>query len=182
MKRIAILTLLAAAVAAQAQPVPLQQPQPFLDNARVRSVQPQYQNVQVPRQECRSEWVTEAQPAPAQNNVGGIAIGAIVGGVLGNQVGKGHGREAATVAGAVAGGMVGNNVAGSNQQPQPVAGQREVRNCRQVVDVQQRATGYLRDLRIPRPRVRDRDAQPAGPQPAGAVSVTPVEAEYHRRN
>jgi uncharacterized protein YcfJ len=182
MKRIAILTLLAAAVAAQAQPVPLQQPQPFLDNARVRSVQPQYQNVQVPRQECRSEWVTEAQPAPAQNNVGGIAIGAIVGGVLGNQVGKGHGREAATVAGAVAGGMVGNNVAGSNQQPQPVAGQREVRNCRQVVDVQQRATGYLVTYEYRGHEYATVMRNQPGPNLQVQVSVTPVEAEYHRRN
>ena len=45
MKRVALLALLATgAVAAQAQS--------FVDRARVQNVEPQYESVQVPRQEC----------------------------------------------------------------------------------------------------------------------------------
>jgi uncharacterized protein YcfJ len=55
MKRLALLPLLAiAAASAQAQS--------FVDSARVQSVEPQYETVQVPREECTSQWVTEPQP------------------------------------------------------------------------------------------------------------------------
>ncbi|NML47207.1 glycine zipper 2TM domain-containing protein [Ramlibacter sp. G-1-2-2] len=141
MKRAALFALLATAfVAAQADT--------FVDNARVRSVQPQYETVQVPREECRSQWVNEPQavaaPQQQQNNIGGIVLGGVVGGLLGNQVGKGHGKEAATAVGAVTGAVVGNNIAnGPPQPPQYVDSQREVRSCRQVVDMQQRQTGFV---------------------------------------
>ena len=82
MKRIALLSLLAATAAGA-----MAQPQAFVDNARVRNVEPQYETVQLPREECSSQWVNEVRPAQATNNIGGIAIGAVVGGVLGNQVG-----------------------------------------------------------------------------------------------
>ena len=56
--RAALLALLVtAALAAQAQP--RFQPQSFVDHARVQAVEPQYDNVQVPRQECRSQWLNE---------------------------------------------------------------------------------------------------------------------------
>ena len=113
MKRIATLSVLAAAaLGAQAQA--------FVDQARVRSVEPQYETVQVPRQECRSEWVSEA-PAAQGPNYAGVAIGAVAGGVLGNQVGKGHGREAATAAGAVVGALAGNHIANRNAPQYPPA-------------------------------------------------------------
>ena len=117
MKRTLVLALLAASgVAAYAQP---QGDFAFTDEARVRSVEPQYQQVQVPRQECRTETVMEQRPVGGSGpNYGGVAIGAVVGGLLGNQVGAGHGKEAATAAGAVAGAMVGNNVAGGGYQTQ----------------------------------------------------------------
>ena len=128
--------LLLATVAATAQA------QSFTDEARVRAVEPQYETVQVPRQECTSQWVQE-QPravAPA-GGYGGAIIGGVAGGLLGNQVGKGHGKEAATAAGAVIGAITGDRIA--NSQPQGyVNQQREVRSCRTVNDVQQRLTGY----------------------------------------
>src|SRR4051812_35901527 len=134
MKRAVLLTLLASAgIAAQADT--------FVDNARVRSVDPQYENVQVPRNECSTQQVIEQRPGATSPSVGGMLIGAVAGGVLGNQVGKGPGREAATAAGAVAGAYVGNQVAGSNQAPpQQVA--RDVTTCRTVNDVQSRIVGY----------------------------------------
>lgn len=174
MKRVALLCALAAGfTAAQADT--------FIDNARVRDVQPQYESVQVPRQECRSQLVTEATPVAPAPNYGGIAIGAVVGGLLGNQVGGGHGKEAATAAGAVAGAMVGNNVAGGSTGPQYVEQQREVRNCRQVVDVQNRLTGYrvTYDYRG-RPYTTVMRQDP-GPNVQVRVSIEPVEPEYYRR-
>ncbi|MFC5498518.1 glycine zipper 2TM domain-containing protein [Caenimonas terrae] len=140
MKRAALLALIAtAAVAAQAQPQ-FQQPG-FVDRARVQSVEPQYENVALPRQECTSQWVSDARPPVGSSGYGGALVGGLAGGILGNQVGGGHGREAATAAGAVIGAITGDRLA-ANNQPQYEQAQREVRSCRTVQDVQQRLTGY----------------------------------------
>lgn len=141
MKRSAIFcltTLLAAGAQAQA----------FNDTARVRNVNPQYENVSVPRNECTSQWVTEQQPVASSRNYGGLALGGVAGAVLGNQVGGGRGREAATAVGAVVGALVGEHFANQNswggggyqQASQPQ--QRQVQSCRTVNDVQTRLTGY----------------------------------------
>src|SRR5690349_5934823 len=82
----------------------------FFDVANVRAVQPQYESVAVPRDECARQWVTEARPV-AQRDYGGAVVGGIAGALLGNQVGGGHGREAATAIGAVVGAMTGDNLA-----------------------------------------------------------------------
>jgi len=137
MKRLALLPLLAtAAFAASAQ-----QPASFVDRARVQDVQPQYQTVQVPRNECSSQWVTEQQPVAGSGGYGGAIVGGVAGGLLGNQVGKGHGREAATAAGAVIGAITGDRLANRPQAYEQT--QREVRTCRTVYDMQQQLTGYL---------------------------------------
>jgi uncharacterized protein YcfJ len=176
MKRVALFSLLAAAAAGA-----MAQPQAFVDNARVRNVEPQYESVQVPREECASQWVNEPRQVQASPNIGGIAIGAVVGGVLGNQVGKGHGKEAATAAGAVAGAMVGNSVANNGQQPQYVESQREVRSCRQVVDVQNRLTGYRVNYEYRGQQYTTVMHENPGPNLQVRVSVEPVEREYHHR-
>src|SRR5437879_376844 len=138
MKRSAILcliTLLAAGAQAQT----------FDDVARVRNVNPQYENVSVPRNECTSQWVTEQQPVAASRNYGGLALGGVAGAVLGNQGGRGHGREAATAVGAVVGALAGEHFANQNgwgSYPQAAPQQRQVQNCRTVNDVQTRLTGY----------------------------------------
>ena len=52
MKRIALVSFLAAAsLSAYAQT--------YVDNARVVSVDPQYDSVRVPRQECSNQWVSD---------------------------------------------------------------------------------------------------------------------------
>jgi uncharacterized protein YcfJ len=140
MKRSAILcltTLLAAGVQAQT----------FDDTARVRNVEPRYENISVPRNECSTQWVTEQQAVPASRNYGGLAIGGVAGALLGNQVGGGRGREAATAVGAVVGALTGEHFANQNgwgggyqQASQPQ--QRQVQNCHTVNDVQSRLTGY----------------------------------------
>ena len=136
MKRYALVCLLATlAVAAQAET--------FYDNARVRSVEPQYENVSVPRNECSTQWVNEnRQVAGGGQNYGGAVVGGVAGALLGNQVGKGHGREAATAVGAVVGAFAGDRIANQNRQDQYEVVPREVTSCRTVNDVQARLTGY----------------------------------------
>ena len=123
------------------------QAQTFNDTARVRTVNPQYENVSVPRNECTNQWVTEPQPVASSRNYGGLAIGGIAGAVLGNQVGRGRGRDTATALGAVVGALAGEHLANQNswgggyQQASPQQ-QRQVQSCRTVNDVQSRLTGY----------------------------------------
>jgi uncharacterized protein YcfJ len=176
MKRVALLALLATgAVAAQAQP----QGPSFVDRARVQDVQPQYESVQVPRQECRSQWVQDA-PTATGGGYGGAIVGGVAGGLLGNQVGKGHGREAATAAGAVIGALAGDRIA--NSQPQYVqAPPREVQSCRTVYDVQQRVTGYRVSYEYHGQQYTTVLREQPGRTLPVRVSVTPLEErEYHR--
>jgi uncharacterized protein YcfJ len=140
MNRSALFVLLATATVAVGA-----QAHTYTDNARVLGVAPQYENVSVPRQECRSDWVSEARPA-GRRDYGGAVVGGLAGAMLGNQVGRGHGREAATAVGAVVGALTGDNIAnrGRWEQPyEPVV--REVTSCRTVSVVQSRVVGYRVD-------------------------------------
>ena len=140
MNRTALFVLLASAGAAFGA-----QAQTYTDNARVVGVEPQYENVSVPRQECRAEWVSDARSAE-RRNYGGAVVGGLAGALLGNQVGRGHGREAATAVGAVVGALTGDNIAnrGRWEQPyEPTA--REVTACRTVSEMQSRVVGYRVD-------------------------------------
>ena len=173
MKRSAILcltTLLAAGAQAQT----------FNDTARVRNVNPQYENVSVPRNECTSQWVTEQQPVAASRNYGGLAVGGVAGAVLGNQVGKGHGREAATAVGAVVGALAGEHFANQNswgggyqQASQPQ--QRQVQTCNTVNDVQSRLTGYQVEYEYRGQVYSTVTREKPGRTLPVRVSVTPVE-------
>jgi uncharacterized protein YcfJ len=157
------------------------QAQTFNDQARVRSVEPQYETVQVPRNECSSQWVTE-QPRQAvvgSNGYGGAIVGGVAGALLGNQVGKGHGKEAATAAGAVVGAIAGDRLASNNAVAAP-AETREVRTCRTVYDNQSRVAGYrvVYEYRGHEYSTVMRE-QPGAMVPV-RVSVTPLEREYPR--
>ena len=116
----------------------------FYDNARVRSVQPQYESVNLPREDCRAEWVTQPQYiSSSETNPGGVIVGALVGGLLGNQVGRGHGRQAATAVGAVTGAMVGNHIAGGYGTSYAVqTAPQQVTRCQTVNEVQSQIAGY----------------------------------------
>jgi uncharacterized protein YcfJ len=139
MKRLALIPLLATiAVAAHAQP--------YFDNARVSSVEPQYENVRAPRQECGAQWVSEPRGdrvGRSERDYGGAVLGGIVGALIGNQVGGGHGREAATAVGAVVGAFTGNHFGNRDRWQQPVPVSREVTACRDVEELQSRLVGYL---------------------------------------
>jgi uncharacterized protein YcfJ len=110
----------------------------FEDSARVVSVNPQVEQVNQPRQECRTEYVTtQRQP---QRAMGGSIIGGIAGGILGNQVGGGSGRTAATAAGAIAGAIVGDRM--ENNNGGAVVEQQPVQRCVMVDNWQTRTNGY----------------------------------------
>jgi uncharacterized protein YcfJ len=171
MKRLALLPLLAVAAASA-------QAQSFVDSARVQSVEPQYETVQVPREECTSQWVTE--PQPVAGGYGGVIVGGLAGGLLGNQVGKGHGREAATAAGAVIGAIAGDRLAGRSAQDSPQA-QREVRSCRTVYESQHRLTGYRVTYEYRGHQSTLVTSEQPGRTLPVRVSVTPVQEQaYHR--
>jgi uncharacterized protein YcfJ len=142
MNRIAIASVLAAAAAGMTAA----QADTFFDSARVRSAEPQYEQVTVPREQCSMVWVNDTRRVdngPSGPNIGGLLIGGVAGGILGNQVGKGSGRDAATAAGAVVGALAGNHIAGNNNRvPQYATEQRQVQQCHTVNEVQQRVTGY----------------------------------------
>ena len=185
MKRIATIFLATAAAAGV-------QAQTFNDTARVRHVEPQYEQVSVPRQECHTQWVTDyqpvavQQPAASNRNYTGLVLGGVVGGLAGNQIGKGHGREAATAVGAVVGALAGEHLAGQNgwggQQAQPVQQQpvqRQVQNCRPVNDVQSRLTGYRVTYEYQgRSYTTVTREQPGRTLPV-QVTVAPAQPEYH---
>jgi uncharacterized protein YcfJ len=174
MKRLTLLALLATgAIAVHAQPPS------FVDRARVQSVEPQYESVQVPRNECTSQWVTEARPV-AGNSYGGAVIGGVAGAIVGNQVGKGHGREAATAAGAVIGAIAGDRIANRDAHPYEQT-QREVRTCRTVYDVQTQLTGYRVGYEYRGHQYVTLTREHPGNSLAVRVSVEPAEPEYHRR-
>ncbi len=117
----------------------------YIDTARVRSVQPQYETVTVPRQHCTSQWINETHRVETRDGhgYGGALVGGVAGAVLGNQVGKGHGREAATALGAVVGAFAGDRVArGGHRGERYEQVPREVQTCQTVNELQQRLTGY----------------------------------------
>jgi uncharacterized protein YcfJ len=109
------------------------------DWARVTVVAPQYERVNVPEEQCRTEYV------PVQANAGGSGyagpvIGGIAGGLLGSTLGNGNGKVAAAAAGAVAGSIVGANVQAG--QASANAGTQPVRRCALVDHWEKRLTGY----------------------------------------
>ena len=134
-KSTAVISLLmAAATGAHAEA--------FVDTARVRSVDPQYERVAVPRKECNSQWINEVRRTDGAPQYGGAIVGGLAGALLGNQVGRGHGREAATALGAVVGAFTGDHLANADAQPRYQEVPREVTSCRTVSEIQTRLTGY----------------------------------------
>lgn len=147
MKRLIIASLFASALVGV-------QAETYTDNARVRSAEPQYENVNVPRNECSTHWVEERVDRSAyerqsgpDRQYGGAILGGLAGGVIGHQIGGGSGKDAATALGVVLGAMTGDRMANDGRRgqydnrPQEIS-QREVQSCRTVYDTQTRLTGY----------------------------------------
>ena len=111
----------------------------FEDYGRVTRVTPQVEQVNRPRQECRTDYV-QVQQQP-ERSVGGSVVGGIAGALLGSTVGSGNGRTAATAAGAIAGAVVGDRVQNQNAQPGGVQ-EQAVKQCRTVDHWESRTSGY----------------------------------------
>ncbi len=147
MKRLVIASLCASALlGAQAET--------YTDQARVRGAEPQYENINVPRNECSSRWVEESDGHGAyerqngqERKYGGAIVGGLAGGVIGHQIGGGTGKDVATALGVVVGAIAGDRLENNGRRaqydnrPQEVS-QREVQTCRTVYDTQTRITGY----------------------------------------
>ena len=87
----------------------------YEDRARVISVAPQFERVNQPRQECRTEYVRESYYEAPQRSLGGAVIGGVAGGLLGSTIGRGNGRVAAAAVGAGVGAIVGDRVDNNRQ-------------------------------------------------------------------
>lgn len=169
MNRPALFVLLAAASAAMGA-----QAHTYTDNARVLGAEPQYENVTVPRQECRTDLVPDSRPV-GRADYGGAVVGGLAGALIGNQVGRGHGREAATAVGAVVGALTGDNLANRGRwEPPREPVLREVTSCRMVNDVQSRLVGYQVDYEYRGQRFSTLMQDQPGPFVAVRVSVEPV--------
>jgi uncharacterized protein YcfJ len=112
----------------------------FEDYARVREVTPEYQSVNVPRQECYSEVVPQQRYSRGGDSIAGPLIGGVAGGLLGSRFGQGNGRVASAAVGAVVGTIAGDRIANRDNRVEYV--DREVRRCRTVDNWESRITGY----------------------------------------
>lgn len=111
----------------------------YIDSARVLSVTPQTESVNVPRQECRTEY--QQQSYSSQNNsIMGAVIGGVAGGLLGNTVGRGSGRVAAAAIGAGVGAIAGDRLSRNNTVTTRTV---PVETCYQVDNWQTVNAGHL---------------------------------------
>lgn len=156
----------------------------YTDHARVRSAEPQHENISVPRNECRSHWINERSSGydsePQARQYGGAIVGGLAGGVLGHQVGGGRGKDAATALGVVLGAITGDQL--QNRDPrgqynnvQYENAQREVQRCRTVYDTQTRITGYRVDYEYRGQHYSTVLRENPGTSLAVRVSVDPIE-------
>lgn len=116
----------------------------FDDFGRVTNVQPQVEQVNNPRQECRTEYETVQRYPQRERSNGGAIIGGIAGGLLGSTVGGGNGKVAAAAVGAITGAIAGDRLDNDNNEGARSATveTRPVRQCRNVDNWETRTTGY----------------------------------------
>lgn len=164
--------------------------QTYGDTARVIAATPIYDQVQLPRRECRLEPATvyeerrmvRPEEVRARNEgIGpGAILGAIVGGVIGHQFGNSTGgRDHGTAAGAVIGGLVGNSIENDRESGYRRAGRevvvertpvtREVERCETATETSERIVGY--EVRYEYNGREFRTQMPYDPGPEMAVNV-----------
>lgn len=121
--------------------LPLAQAADFEDFGRVVRTTPQVEQVNRPRQECRTERVMVQQPQQ-QRSAGGSIIGGIAGALVGSQIGGGTGRTAATAAGAIAGALTGDRIDNNGYNGGGGMQEQNVQQCRTVDHWESRNNGY----------------------------------------
>ena len=117
----------------------------YEDRGRVISATPQVERVNVPVQECRTEYVRESYYENNQRSSGGGIIGAIAGGVIGSRFGGGNGRLIATAFGAGLGAVIGDRHSNSNNKLRQRIETRPVERCVSVDRWETADRGYLVD-------------------------------------
>ena len=117
----------------------------YEDRGRVISVTPQVERVNVPVQECRTEYVRESYYENNQRSSGGGIIGVIAGGVIGSRFGGGNGRLIATAFGAGLGAVIGYRHSNSNNKLRQRIETRPVERCVSVDRWETADRGYLVD-------------------------------------
>ena len=111
----------------------------YEDIAIVKSASPRYEQINVPRNQCYTEYV----PAPryrSNESLAGPLIGGLAGALLGHTVGRGSGNVAATAGGAVVGAVVGDRM--QRNADYDSGATQEVRRCKVVDNFESRLTGY----------------------------------------
>jgi len=111
----------------------------YYDTARVLSAIPQTERVNMPRQECQTEYTQSYNSG--DRDIGGSIIGGIAGGLIGSQIGKGKGRIAGAAVGAATGAIVGDRI--DNSDRHDGYSTRPVERCYQVDNWQVVNRGYL---------------------------------------
>ncbi|MGQ0442029.1 MAG: glycine zipper 2TM domain-containing protein [Methylophilaceae bacterium] len=116
----------------------------YEDRARVISVTPQFERVNTPRQECRTEYVRESYYEERERSNTGAIIGGISGGLIGSRFGGGSGRIATAAVGAGLGAIIGDRY-DNNRQPygRERVETRPVERCVTVDNWHQVPAGYL---------------------------------------
>ena len=117
----------------------------YEDRGRVISVTPQVERVNVPVQECRTEYVRESYYENNQRSSGGGIIGVIAGGVIGSRFGGNNGRLIATAFGAGLGAVIGYRHSNSNNKLRQRIETRPVERCVSVDRWETADRGYLVD-------------------------------------
>lgn len=150
MKRVAGIGLIAAALGVVTAPV--RADDGYLDRARVVSVTPVYETVEVviPRRECWTERVVR-RPA-VSHRAGGdetllpTLVGGALGGYLGHKLGDGRSEAVTTAMGTAIGLAVGHQLSHRRYRHEHHAPARVIheRRCRTVehVETERRRTGY----------------------------------------
>ena len=135
-------SVLASALVATVFAAPVMAEDQYRDAARVLSVTPQTERVNMPRQECRTEYQQQSSRQDGDRSIAGALIGGVAGGLLGNTIGRGNGRIAAAAIGAGVGALAGDRIANQNNN---VVTTRTVpvQSCYQVDNWQTVNSGYL---------------------------------------
>jgi uncharacterized protein YcfJ len=141
MRQTLLIGLIAATVSL---PALASQDDNYEDRARVISVTPQFERVNTPRQECRTEYVRESYYEPRERSNTGAIIGGLSGGLIGSRFGGGNGRIATAAIGAGLGAIVGDRYDNNGRS----AGRervetRPVERCVTVDNWNQVPAGYL---------------------------------------
>lgn len=137
------ISMLVPALMAAAFTMPAIANDQYSDTARVLSVTPQTERVNMPRQECRTEYQQQSYSNNSERSIAGAVIGGVAGGLLGNTIGRGNGRIAATAIGAGIGAITGDRI-GNNQNNNVVSTRSvPVQSCYQVDNWQTVNSGYL---------------------------------------